>query len=142
MRPIVLRGPERRIVAKTFIDLTRMMRSVVCEDVPMGPADPNSTTALLVSAAILIGHVEGRPMNASKLSLYLALPRTTVLRHLRELQRLGVIKNHNGEYELTEERAAASSPHIPKAIGVLSKAYTSLREMSSSETDTKPPSHQ
>jgi hypothetical protein len=131
MRPIVLRGPERRIVAKTFIDLTRLMRSVVFEDVPVEPADPSSATALLVSAAILIGHVEGRPMNASKLSLYLALPRTTVLRHLRELQRLGVIKNRNGWYELTEERAAASSPHIPSAIRVLSKACTSLREIGS-----------
>jgi DNA-binding IclR family transcriptional regulator len=70
-------------------------------------------------------------MNASKLSLYLALPRTTVLRHLRELQRLGVIKNRNGWYELTEERAAASSPHIPSAIRVLSKACTSLREIGS-----------
>ena len=81
-------------------------------------------------------------MNASKLSLYLALPRTTVVRHLRELQRLGVIKNHKGGYQLTEERAAASSPHIPRAIRVLSKAYTSLREISSSETDTKTPFRQ
>jgi len=57
MRPKVLRGPERRIVAKTFIDLTHVMRSVVFEDVPIEPADPSSATALLVSAAILIGHV-------------------------------------------------------------------------------------
>jgi hypothetical protein len=46
---------------------------------------------LVIFCAVGIGHTEGRPMNASKLSHFLSFPRTSVLRSLKSLEDAGFV---------------------------------------------------
>jgi DNA-binding IclR family transcriptional regulator len=71
--------------------------------------DATAGTLLLVSAAVLVGQVEGRPMNVSKLAHYVRLPRTTVLRKLELLIELGLVVRRGQNYCLSDERAKTIS---------------------------------
>jgi DNA-binding transcriptional ArsR family regulator len=46
---------------------------------------------LLIRSAVYLGTIEGRPMTAAKLATYVGIPRPTVVRHLRALERRGLV---------------------------------------------------
>jgi biotin operon repressor len=56
-----------------------------------------------IISALLIGHAEGRPNNASKLAHYLGIPRTNVKRRLAKLERDGIIERHGNEFVLVPQ---------------------------------------
>ena len=97
-RTEIVRAHERLVIAKTFIELVGEIRSVVLPD------GSNDVGTLLVAAAVLVGHIEGRAMSASKIAHYVALPRTTVIRRLDELVRRGVIERRGRVYCLLPAR--------------------------------------
>jgi hypothetical protein len=72
---------ERLALAKAYIALTRVMGGSVFGK---KPAD----------------HSLLRPMNATKISHYIGLPRSTVIRKLNEFLRTGVIARHGNVYLL------------------------------------------
>ncbi|UFW91001.1 hypothetical protein BjapCC829_21660 [Bradyrhizobium barranii] len=53
---------------------------------------------MFVGFCVFIGHAEGRPMNATKIAHYLDMPRTTVLRKLKELLAAKVIVQRGNFY--------------------------------------------
>jgi hypothetical protein len=59
------------------------------------PRGDDDTTVLLF-LAVSIGHAEGNPMNATKLAHFIHIPRTTVLRKLDRLIKLGLVVKHDG----------------------------------------------
>ena len=65
-------------VGKAYIALTRVMVDSVFGK---KPADHS---LLLIGSAIMVGHAEDRPMNATKISHYVGLPRSTVIRKLNQ----------------------------------------------------------
>jgi DNA-binding IclR family transcriptional regulator len=84
-------------------------------------------TLLLVACAVVVGHAERRPMNATKISLYVDLPRTTVLRKLEQLIEHGVVVKHGLNYCIAPERAARSSPnYIQRQTRILKSALLEL----------------
>lgn len=62
-----------------------------------------SADQVLLVGAVFVGQAEGRPMNASKLSEYVGMPRATVIRKLGSLSRRGVIERDGGGYVLSKE---------------------------------------
>ena len=95
----ILHRSERLALAKAYIELTRVMVDSVFGK---KPADHS---LLLIGSAIMVGHAEDRPMNATKIAHYIGLPRSTVVRKLNEFLRSGVITRHGNVYLLSEERA-------------------------------------
>src|SRR5215469_8560244 len=89
-------GRERLTIAKTFVSLGTEMRLTLhpTENI----SDASVGTLLLVGAAVLIGHLEGRPMTASKLAHFVSLPRTTVLRRVDDLIELGHVVKRGQHY--------------------------------------------
>ena len=49
---------------------------------------------LLIRAAVYLGTVEGRPMTATKLATYVGIPRPTVLRRLRALEKRRIVERN------------------------------------------------
>ena len=83
---------ERLLMARLYLGLARIYHESFRLHEPFG-ADADR---LLVAVAVLIGHLENKPMTASSLSRYLDMPRTTVVRKLESLTRAGVIEETTG----------------------------------------------
>lgn len=79
--PQVRFAGSRLLVAKAFLDCAQNIGKLVFEnpdaDIPM--AD------MLILVAIFIGQAENRPLTASDISVYLGLPRATVVRRLKAI---------------------------------------------------------
>ena len=73
--PVLAR--ERAAVMRLYIDLTHAIHDC-CND----SKREIDGSAVLVAAAVLLGHATGRPMNATEIAEVVRLPRTTVGREL------------------------------------------------------------
>ena len=118
----IMHRMERLALAKTYISLTRMMVDSVFGK------EPADHSLLLIGSAIMVGHAENRPMNAKKISHYVDLPRSTVIRKLNEFTRSGVVARHGNVYLLSEERAHNQTRYATEAMRVFHAAERSLKE--------------
>jgi DNA-binding transcriptional ArsR family regulator len=121
---IPLAIPEgRRALAEMFIDLALAFRgTMVPLNQPPGEIDGNLT---LVLVAVLLGHAEGHPMNASEVAARLQMPRTSVLRRLEALTKAGLVERIEGRYYLEHVRAR-DVPHRDKFDLILSRGFAVL----------------
>jgi predicted ArsR family transcriptional regulator len=104
-----------------IVELTRAYR---------GQFAGESRLSVLVCMAVGIGHLEGRPMNASKIANILYTPRTTVLRTLEYLRKRGLVVKQKGLYLLNETEACkVSTSHLPKVIRIGSWASEELSKV-------------
>jgi predicted transcriptional regulator len=122
----ILHRSERLALAKAYIALTRVMVDSVFGK---KPADHS---LLLIGSAIMVGHAENRPMNATKISHYVGLPRSTVIRKLNELLRTGVVARHGNVYLLSEERAHNQTKYVTEAMRIF---YTAEKSLKASKLD-------
>ncbi len=118
--PIMHRS-ERLALAKAYIALTRVMVDSVFGK---NPADHS---LLLIGAAIMVGHAENKPMNATKISHYVGLPRSTVIRKLNEFSKIGMVVRHGNVYLLSEERARNQTKYVTEAMRIFGAAEKSLK---------------
>ena len=118
--PIMHRS-ERLVLAKAYIALTRVMVDSVFGTQPV------DHSLLLIGSAIMVGHAENRPMNATKISHYVGLPRSTVIRKLNEFTKTGVVARHGNVYLLSEERAKNRTKYVTEAMRIFTAAEQSLR---------------
>ena len=118
---------ERLALAKSYLALTRVMADSV-----FGNKSADHSL-LLIGAAIMVGHAENRPLNATKIAHYVGLPRSTVIRKLNEFLRVGVIARHGNVYLLSEERAKNRTKYVSEAMRIFRTAEKSLK---ASELDT------
>ena len=112
---------ERLALARAYIALTRVMVNSVFGKKPV------DHSLLLIGCAIMVGHAEGRPMNATKIAHYIGLPRMTVIRKLNEFLRSGVIARHGNVYLLSEERAHNQTKYVAEAMRIFHTAEKSLK---------------
>lgn len=76
-----------------------------------GGSITTTSDALLVAAAVFIGHAEGRPMGASKIAAVLQMPHQTVLRKLAVLIENKIIHRRGNVYCMV-----VSGLHAPKRV--------------------------
>jgi predicted transcriptional regulator len=112
---------ERLALATAYIALTRVMVDSVFGK---KPADHS---LLLIGCAIIVGHAENRPMNATKISHFVGLPRSTVIRKLNEFSRIGMVARHGKVYLLSEERARNQTKYVTEAMRIFGAAEKSLK---------------
>src|SRR5215472_2199573 len=87
---------ERRILANMVINILRQYylayRTHTHESFEAGLGN------FVVGGAVLLGYLEGRPLNAHKIALILNTPRTTVLRKLAWLMKHDLVIKSGGSY--------------------------------------------
>lgn len=131
--PIPLSLPKaRRALAEMFIDLCLAFHATT---VPLGQAPPETDANIaLVAVAAMLGHAEGRAMNASEIAARLHMPRTSVMRRLTLLVERGLLTRIKGRYYLEPTRAERV-PHKDKFTLILSKGFAEIAPILS-EMDT------
>lgn len=93
----------RELRLETHKLLLRLMRSMTVMYISSNRYEGPAQDVILCSA-IFIGQAERKPFNATKLSHYTGIPRPTVIRRLKELERMGfVIKTSKRCYCLPRE---------------------------------------
>lgn len=88
--------PKAYHVARLWIELTRQLQRAAAPE-----AQSHFGTRagdLLLRSAIYVGTVEGRPLTVAKLATYVGIPRPTVVRRLRELERRGLVVRIDGTW--------------------------------------------
>jgi hypothetical protein len=97
------------VLTRLWIELTREMSRIHAPDLEerfgAGVADT------LLCAAVYLGMIENREMNASKLADYVGLPRSTVLRRLEELERLGRVERRGMIWRTPLKALARAEEH-------------------------------
>ncbi|MBR0941806.1 DNA-binding transcriptional ArsR family regulator [Bradyrhizobium japonicum] len=131
--PIPLRlSNARRALAEMFIDLCLAFHATTVPlDQEPGETDANRA---LVAVAAMLGHAEGRPMNASEIAVRLRMPRTSVMRRLKVLRKQGLLQRIKGRYYLEPHRAD-QVPHQDKFTLILAKGFKEIAPILS-EMDT------
>jgi hypothetical protein len=109
---------ERLIIARMLVEIAQSYHTVTDLDF----------RALLVGAAVGMGHLDGQLLNASKIAHVLQFPRTTVLRKLGELIELGAVRKCGNVYCLNEPAVNNNAAHVPRVIRAVLKANTALRD--------------
>jgi DNA-binding IclR family transcriptional regulator len=100
---------ERITVLRAFVEINKLQREA------FGQQNSRDQNALGVQAIITFGDLEGRPFNASNISDYLGIPRTTVIRKLRWLIEKGFIEQKGRTYYVA-----------PKYMNLSDEVYTKL----------------
>jgi DNA-binding IclR family transcriptional regulator len=100
---------ERITVLRAFVEINKLQREA------FGQHSSRDQNAIGIQAIIALGHLEGRPFNASNISDYLGIPRTTVIRKLRWLIEEGFIEQKGRTYYLA-----------PKYMNLPDEVYTKL----------------
>ena len=120
---------ERTAMMRFFVQVLQIQKN------QMGSGD---MSAMAVAWIVALGHLEGRLFNASSISSYLGMPRTTVMRKLRGLVEAGVIEQRGHEYYLAakyEFMPDAQYAAVSMAIHQLSKQVP-LPKMDTLKMDT------
>lgn len=80
--------PRGVIVSRLVLALMRKISRDLLNDDRFGTRADD----VVLCCAIFVGLGENRPMTASKLAEYAGMPRPTVIRKLRELERVGLVR--------------------------------------------------
>ncbi len=91
-------------LTRLWLELTRQLHQAAAPDMQSGFG--SRVPLLMLSAAVYLGTIEGQPMTASKLALYVGMPRATVIRRLRTLLRRGAVERSGVTYRTPENRLA------------------------------------
>lgn len=124
LKPVPPAMPEaRRALSQMYIDLTLAFHATT---VPLDQEPPETDANLaLVAVAAMLGHAEGRALNASEIAAMIRMPRTSVLRRLDALVENGLITRIDRKYYLAPTRARRV-PHRDAFELILSKAFNVL----------------
>ena len=93
----LLYGLERALVARLVLSMLRTVRNAYTPELTLAEC----SEFLFLMMHLFIGHVEGKPLSASRLARIAEMPRTSVLRHLGALIELGYIERKGNKYYLT-----------------------------------------
>jgi DNA-binding transcriptional ArsR family regulator len=119
--PIPLAIPETRAaLARMYLELTIAFHATIfpLEQTP-SKLDANLTA---VAVAVMLGHADGNPMNATELTSILRMSRTSVQRRLDVLIAHGIIHRVEDRYFLDQVRAA-TVPYRDRFELILSKGF-------------------
>jgi predicted transcriptional regulator len=117
------RSRERLIVAEAAIRFGRVFNSELFDAYSATQED-----ATWVLRAVVIGHLRGRPMTTRRIARYIGMPRTTVLRRLQLLLRLGYVRREGRAYCVSERYLRAPPKALNEAVEIILETADALRE--------------
>jgi hypothetical protein len=131
MPKTIIHAQHRKVVLKMTIEII----VTFCKAYFDGEKPADRVNDMLICAAILVGQVEGHPLNASKVSEWVAMARPTVIRRLAVLEKKGFVVRAGRTFKLrhevvNSERVVASGMVAREAI------FTACAQLS--KLDSKP----
>lgn len=103
---------QASVTARLFLTIARAVGCGLLKAEKFGSCGDE----LILTAAIYVGQVEGKPMTASKLADYSGIPRPTVVRKLKHLQRRGIV-HMNGDRSAALSLTSINDESFKEAIG-------------------------
>lgn len=92
---------------------------------------------VILCCCVALGQLEGRPMNASELSAYAGMPRTTVLRKMAVLKKRGFIaEEKHGKFSVLNPDKANRKELIALMAAHVKLIHKASRELSKLDTKT------
>jgi IclR helix-turn-helix domain len=118
---------ERLVLTRLTIDVSRRVHKTYLPNERFGTA----LDLMVVGFAVFIGQAEQRPMTAVKIAAWLEMPRSTVLRKLDQLQRLGIVERRGHAYYMPMEKLNGEPADrcISDCSRMIQKAGTKLSKM-------------
>lgn len=116
------RARERASIAQLTIDLIKIIHDGKFGKLTT-PNISGEVETLLISGAVLIGHVKGKPKTATDISRFLGIPRATVLRKLDRLEQDGMITRKGRKY-ITLVPDETDFSYVDRALALIRKVAT------------------
>jgi DNA-binding IclR family transcriptional regulator len=80
------------------------MRSVHEAYLPTNERFGTRLETMFIGLCIYIGDIEGKPFSVSKIAEYMCVPRTTVMRHIAQLQSWNLVNRQGRRYYVRVEK--------------------------------------
>jgi hypothetical protein len=93
-----------------------------------------------IGLCVAIGDIDGRPFNIAKIAAYMHMPRTTVMRRLKRLERWGLIERHGNRYHANEKifNSVLGERTYQRNRSALAKAVEKLSDLdAAARTDSR-----
>jgi hypothetical protein len=119
----IKKGQQRLVLCRLMID---MMRTVHGAYAPASEPFGARLETFYIALCVAVGDIDGKPFTVAKITNYMRVPRTTVIRRLNQLHRWGLIDRQDRRYYL-QERALNS------LIGM--RSYEQTRRILSKATE-------
>jgi len=116
-------APQRLVLCRLMIDIMRTLHSAYA---PTGERFGTRLETFFIALCVALGDIEGKPLSMAKITAYMRVPRTTVIRRLDRLQHWGLI-DRRGRYYYIHEKTLNSF------IGM--RSYRQVREILSKATE-------
>lgn len=129
--PRTIKNAEhRKVVLKMTIEIVVSF----CKAYFDGKRPADHMNDMMLCAALVVGQAEGHPLNASKLSDWVAMARPTVIRRLANLEKRGIVERNGTVFRVRHE-VANSDPVV--AVGVHARGLIIRAAAKLSKLDTK-----
>jgi hypothetical protein len=93
-------APQRLVLCRLMIDIMQTVHSAYA---PAGERFGTRLETFFIALCVALGDIEGKPLSMAKLTAYMRVPRTTVIRRLDRLQRWGLIHRQGRYYYIREK---------------------------------------
>jgi hypothetical protein len=91
---------QRLILCRLIIDLMRTLHGAYA---PSSEPFGARLETFFIGLCVAIGDIEGKPFSVSKIAAYMRVPRTTVMRRLKQLHSWGLVDRHGRHYYVHEK---------------------------------------
>jgi biotin operon repressor len=91
---------QRLVLCRLMIDIMRTVHGAYA------PASQRFGTRLetfFIGLCVALGDMEDKPLSVAKISVYMGVPRTTVIRRINQLQKWGLIYSRRRRYYTREK---------------------------------------
>ena len=82
----IKKARQRLVLCRLMIDI---MRTVHGAYAPVSEPFGTRLETFFIALCVALGDIDGKPFSVAKIAAYMRVPRTTVIRRLDQLQRLG-----------------------------------------------------
>jgi DNA-binding IclR family transcriptional regulator len=93
---------------------------------PAGARFGTRLETFFIGLCVALGDIEGKPLSVAKITGYMSVPRTTVIRRLDQLRRWGLIARQGRQYYIREKT-------LNSIIGL--QSYREVRRILSKATE-------
>ena len=96
----IKKARQRLVLCRLMVDI---MRTVHGAYAPFSEPFGTRIETFFIGLCVAIGDMDGKPFSVAKIAAYMHVPRTTVIRRLKQLQSWGLIERRGHHYFLHEK---------------------------------------
>lgn len=138
--PMTIKNAEhRKVVLKMTIEIVVALCKAYFDE--KRPSD--RANDMLICAALIVGQVEGHPLNASKVAGWVGMARPTVIRRLESLERRGIVERIGKRFKVRQE--VANNERVLsvgiEARGLIVDAAAKLSKLDTKAIERQPPTN-